>query len=257
MLLNIFLGYMLRFSVKSKIMKRIFFIFSIFIMTLSLHASGNILDGSWYNPHIKRSIIIKHQRDGLQIKGIHSRYGWTWFERCSKNTYCDRYDNLIKISGRNRIVYYKRDRRARLTFYPVSDINVDRRYRDTYDEEDWYSDNYRSDGNRYNDYDEKYNHKNDDITINRNHIKHQSPEGTWESIELGKKVFIVDTRDGLKARFSDDPRWYIFKTEEDKSGVFISDKGHRYEYLDENNLLWIDNSGKRKYKLTKLSDEIE
>ena len=247
------------------VMRQVFFGFSIILISLSTQASIGINDGSWYNPYLQRNIFISHHRDGVKIKGIHSRYGWTWFERCGKNSFSDRYENTVKFAGNNRMVYYKRNRRARLTFYPVSDRNYDHRSGNRHDggfrnninnnDDDWYSDNEPS---GYRDYESDNDVEGrGDVSTTRKRRNHINPEGTWQSAEFDRKVYIIDTRDGLKARFIDEHDWYIFKSDEKNKGVFYSDKGHRYECIDENNMLWIDSSGQRRYKLIKISDDIE
>jgi hypothetical protein len=243
------------------VMRQVFFVLSILLISLSMHASQSIKEGSWYNPYLQRNIFISHHRDGVRIKGIHSRYGWTWFERCGKNTFRDRYENTVKFTGSSRMIYFKQNRRARLTFYPVTDRYYDRygerpggTYRN-YGDDDWYSEHDRTDY--------KYEESQNDVEgrgsalTSRKHRNLISPEGTWQSRELNRNVYIIDTRDGLKARFSDEHDWYIFKSDDKNKGVFYSEKGHRYEYIDENNMLWIDSSGQRKYKLIKISEEIK
>lgn len=236
-------------------MKSVILFFSMLMVSFTTIASNSISEGNWYNPHLKRSIYITSYHDGIKVKGIHSRYGSTWFEKCGRNTYCDRYDNYFKVSGRDRLVFYKRDGRVRLTFYPTRSNDCEPRSRYDDRDDDWYSDDRRYDDG-YGDDDYNSRNRGKGRVINKRPSYNFSPEGTWQSSDFGKKVFIVDTRDGLKARFSDDSKWYIFKNDDKKSGIYLGDKGHRYEYIDDN-LYWIDNVGQRKYKLTKISDAID
>ena len=218
----------------------------------------SFFDGIWFHPDLKTNIRAKTYYDGIKVQGIHKRGKWVYFERCGLNSFCDRYDNLIKFRDKNKLVYYNRRSKSKFTFYPIHDkieIRQNEERRD--DNYDSYSDLENYDIKGESDTFSKDRTKNDYPAKDTQLTSFISPEGTWRVNDPNKTVFIVDTRDGIKARFSDDKSWFIFKNDPIKSGTYISEAGHRYEYIDDNNMVWIDKNGQRKYRLERIKDTLK
>lgn len=245
---------------KMNFMKHFITIFSLFSLLEVSIISGqtSYIDGNWYNTWFDKNIRIVTLPDGMKIKGIHSGYGWTYFERCGKHTFCDGFNNLIKLYSQNELVYFNRNRRTKLTFYPANQNIKPDGYGRNFDENNQrLSDkkNFKNEDNSGHDIEQKS--EKDTNRINTKNSDYVSPEGTWKVADPNKLVYIVDTRDGIKARFSDESKWYIFKNDPDNAGSFISEMGHRYEYINKNLMVWRDKENKRQYNLTRIKDNIE
>ena len=238
----------------------VMFITSSFILNAN-NPHPRSYNGLWHNDYTGKTIEIQAYADGLNIKGLPTYRHWVWFERSSGNTYYDRYGNRIKIQG-PYIRFYTHRRHGRLTFIQLQNDRPrpsaghdGHKGRERHNEDDYYDQSYRNE--RYND-DDSYN---DDRTYTKELNKAQSyskpsyndPEGTWQVQSPNKKVYITETRDGLKARFSDELKWYTYKLDT-SSGNYISENGNRYIF-ENDRLLWIDKSGNRKFYMTKISED--
>lgn len=230
------------------------------------------LDGLWYNQYKNRTIEIHAYQDGLKVRGLRAGNRWVWFERTNPNTYHDQYGNRLKVYN-HYIRYNARHFRGKLTFIKMggNDRNDDHyrnsdrsrndsRSRDRQNQGRWDDDDFE-DVDDYNYYDEtskNWNKRNDDARttngdrISKNEDRANDIEGTWSVDHLGKKVFITETRDGFKARFNDETKWYSF-TKQD-SGTYMDENRNKY-YFENGQLIWEDGKGSRKYNLTKMSDE--
>lgn len=236
----------------------------------------------WYNGYLNKTIEIFQYEDGIEVKGLHSNRGYFWFQRRLSHLYFDRYGNKIKLH-RNKIVYYANRRNSRLTFLPVYDRfdhrNCEDEYRDRrYHDHDYYDreryDDYRRNNNRHgadnthrNDrksrpntanrsyaYEKRSISKNDEITY-QEQISQDEIEGTWKVKDLSKKVYIVDTRDGIKARFSDELKWYVYKSK-GQENEFIAENGQTYT-LKNGVLIWSNADLTKTFYMSKISDELE
>ena len=216
-------------------------------------------NGLWYNNYTGKTIEIQHYADGLKIKGLPAYRNWARFERNSANTYYDRFGNRIKLQGPN-IRYYTNRRHGRLTFVKIqNDKHRPTNTRDRHhsierlDDDDYYDAYDRNiritDQDRYLD-DEDVNSS---FPITPSRQANNDVEGTWQVNNPDKKVYITETRDGLKARFSDELKWYVYHLET-SSGNYISENGNRYIF-ENDRLVWIDKSGNRKFYMTKISED--
>ena len=240
-------------------MKSIFLI-HIFIWAIISPCVGQslYLDGEWYNNSLHKNIIVHSSHQGYKIKGLYSYHDWTYFEECGRNTFCDRYENFIRVVSQNRLIFYNRYRRTKLTFYNLGEERNRKYFGNRRVDEDLYSD--RDDYHTYGQNQISSNNQPAKIKSKEKRstpVNLRSPEGTWSVADSEKTVYIIDTRDGIKARFIDETVWYIFKNDKDNSGIYISNDGHRYEYLNENSLVWKDKNDTRKFYLTRMSDKIE
>ncbi len=243
--------------IKNKGMKFLIAIFIFLIVSANsfINSQATFFDNNWYNPYFKNSIRTKSYYDGIKVRGIYSGYNWAYFKRCGLNSYCDKYDNVLKFSYQNRMVYYDRRKRSKFTFYPSSQHARERYYDDShFERNEVYSGrgSYESDRESVTLPDDKF--KKDNPKENFDYKQLISPEGTWKVDDPDKLVLIVDTRDGIKARFDDDSKWYVYKNDPNKSGIYLSEAGHQYEYVNENTMIWKDKNGKRQYMLERMQD---
>jgi hypothetical protein len=224
---------------------KIFFTFLVFSL-MSLKGTGSnspkvIPDGVWYNSVFNRTLVIETYRNGMNIRGIHSRSGWTWFRRVAKWSYYDDYGNKLKIYP-HKVVYTSFKNNQRLTFFPV-DSKHDRINR-------------RPD-NMYSNAEKPNHHQGRDIGSDneRNRIDTDNLEGTWKVEGIDKEVYITETREGIKARFKDARQWYDYEFSPPLH-AYISPDGNRYE-LSGKALTWTDKDMRKKFILYKISDELE
>lgn len=236
----------------------------------------------WYNGYLNRTIEINRFADGIEVRGLHSRNGSSWFERRSSNSYYDRYENKLKLIN-NKVIYYNRRKSSRLTFLPRYSRSQNRhcgndsRYRDMDyhdygdNQDDYYDDRNSNHRNRDN---ERYSNQqgyrdretnrglpideyrpNSSNTFDKENTNIEEIEGTWQVKDLNKKVYIVETRDGIKARFSDELKWFDYKQGDDKN-EFTSENGQKYT-LRNGILTWSNHSRSKIFSLSKVSDDME
>lgn len=225
---------------------KIFFTFLVFsLMSLKGAASNSpaiIHDGVWYNSIFNKTVVIETYKNGMNIRGIHSRKGWTWFRRAAKYSYYDDYGNRVKIYP-HKVVYTSIKNNQRLTFYPVDPTHDGINRRPDY-----------MDKNVEKPYDQ---HQGRDTRSNGDvrQMDLHTLEGTWKVEGIDKEVYITETREGIKARFTDARQWYAYVFNAPLQ-AYISDDGHRYE-LSGKALSWTDKSQLKKFFLHKLSDDLE
>jgi len=235
--------------------------FGIFIVIpLFLIAKDNKhqLTGIWYNGYIQQKIEIVSVQDGLKVKGIHSSNGWIYFAKIGRLTYSDVHGNKLKSITESQIIFSSNHRKARLTFIPLEMYRNQKEFRskgrrngdefDDYDDRNqrWYSTN------------QDYIDKNDSYNPTKNGKVIQGIqdlEGKWSVKDISKIVLIVETRDGLKARFNDEHQWFVYKKEPFSNHIFKSDEGHQYLYTDDGKLVWTDKTNTKYFYLTKISDD--
>lgn len=266
-------------------MKSFHFVFIIYILSISAVYSNEKITGQrqfWYNGLLNRTIEVQHYTDGIEVKGLHSRHGYSWFQRRSSTSYFDKYGNKLKWS-RNKVIYYNQRRNSRLTFLP--------RYDRTQNRDCDYDPIYRDMGQH--DYSDNQNHDYEDYIPNRSDRKNQryskqskarehdinrsqsvdnrrsnpsnnfedqyanttALEGTWKVKDLNKKVYIVETRDGIKARFSDELKWYVYLKDSTNS-VYIGENEQKY-FIKNGILIWTNANQTMTFYLTKVSDDLE
>jgi hypothetical protein len=264
-------------------MKTVYICVLISLLSISETSAGHstIEDRQyWYNGYLNRTIEIFQYEDGIEVKGLHSNLGYFWFQRRSSHSYFDRYGNKIKLY-RTKIIYYSNRRNSRLTFLPVYDRfdrrNCEDEYRDRgYHDHDYYDreryDDYRRNNNRHGadntyrkdrksrpseanrSYEKRGITKNENI-VTQDKVSNDEIEGTWKVKDLSKKVYIVDTRDGIKARFSDELKWYVYKSK-GQENEFIAENGQTYT-LKNGVLIWSNGDLTKTFYMTKISDELE
>jgi hypothetical protein len=205
------------------------------------------ISGLWYNKIANKTIEIKTYLDGIKVVGIHAPNKWTWFDQINKNTYRDKYDNTIKI-GSETIKYVAYRRNIKLTFIKVH-LSPEKHNYDDQSENDYVDK--QPTHTLYNQ--EITKEKKDNIYPSKLLIA-KDLVGTWQVQDYDKKVYITDTRDGIKARFNNEKKWYSFTSSAAING-FISADGHSYTIVD-GRLVWTDKTGKKKFYLDKISSEL-
>ncbi len=215
----------------------------------------------WYNGYLEKTIEIAYFGNGIKVFGLHFGNNHTWFKRRSSSAYYNRYGGKIKIL-RNKIVYYDNRTHSRLTFIPIksrmrsySNTNdCQPNEYDCYDHDRRFGDEHHSQRNRC---------KNDISSPKQNNhrmpisstVTHDQIVGIWQVQDLPKKVYIVDTRDGIKARFSDNLTWYIYK-KSTENHLFISENGQKYT-LKNNKLIWSNADNSSSFSMIKVSDDLD
>lgn len=240
-------------------MKRFLLAFVILLLTQNWAAAQRNpgLAGRWYSPYLDRTVRISNDpRSGIRVKGLYRRNKWTWFRYAGKDGFISPPGDRITIIDGDRLIYSSADRRNRITLIPWE-------YR---------HDNFRQDrpGNRPPDYGYEENRDSfeaerwatrdkDDFDYSRGSdlSTYRDLEGTWLAEGLGKKVYIVDTRDGLKARLQDDSRWYKYLIAKGNADEYTADDGQKYRWTGQGKLEWTDRTGSKRLVLTKLSDTLE
>lgn len=238
-------------------MNRIYFFFILILLPVFLFAESNqnIVSGKWYNPYIDRQIVILAFRDGIKVKGIHSKNGWTFFDRMGSRIFYDVYGNKIRLFGHDQILYTDRRKKVRLTFILLNSYqNQDRqKYNRGHDSNEYYNE----DDQRFSDRKNDFSEQNDHHGKLKNEFEPNDLEGTWKVKDFSKTVYIVETRDGIKARFSDEKKWFTYHRVSYDSAGFVSDEGHEYIYNGDGKLIWMDKTKAKKFYLTKISDQFQ
>ncbi|MBK8625998.1 MAG: hypothetical protein IPN86_10675 [Saprospiraceae bacterium] len=231
-------------------MKTIFTFCTIIFFTSSNIASGIDLryyTGLWYNPQVSKKIEIMAYEDGFKIKGLHSKYSHNWFERINKFTFQDYAGNKIRLIDGN-IVYFPYRSKRKVTFYKVSNGVKSAN-----------KDNYKSRDENHRHKDQEHNNTNKIISFNNkifdlSNVNLDKLEGSWLAKSVDKIVYITETRDGLKAKFNIDKKWYSY-TYNSKTGEYVSLEGHKYQFTTPD-LTWNDSTGKKEIMLIKISDDL-
>ena len=68
-------------------------------------------------------------------------------------------------------------------------------------------------------------------------------------------MYIVETRDGIKARFSDELKWYVYLKDSTNS-VYIGENEQKY-FIKNGILIWTNANQTMTFYLTKVSDDLE
>jgi hypothetical protein len=260
-------------------MRAIFKIATLLFISITSVLAG--IDGYYYNPRLHESIrIIEHNRD-VVIKGLFNDNRITRFEKVRGRTYEDRYGNILVCEDRNTVKLKRWRTRDYIRFDKVDDhrgrddwhryhdydddCDVDRRYDDRYDNRHGHHEHY--DNRRYDNYDSKdkeykSDRKNDyyrgDQSIAFNSGSSTRFVGTWD-VKNGNynSVAIIDTREGLKAKFSGTTNWVNYTQSQSRSNEYIDDRGNRYIFDRDDEGKWFPaDKGKKVIDLKKVSNEV-
>lgn len=215
----------------------------------------------WYNAYSGITISTEYHTNGMYVRGLYNKNRTTWFKRKSSSTFRDSRGNTILISS-DKLIFTDRKRRSKLTFITLTAFNNQH----SINSQPLSKSNPRMVDNR--DYDTSLSNE---TTRNVNTVQNQgklelveentstsisliSLEGTWSVQNLDKKVYITETRDGLKARFTDSMNWVSY---ERISGTndYINPEGEKYT-RNQDNLIWHYSSGQKIFILTKISNDL-
>ena len=240
---------------------RNYFLFSLMMTIFSLSDVSATPHETWYNSYTGITISTEYHTNGMYVRGLYNNNTTSWFKRKSSSTFRDSRGNTILISS-DKLIFTDRKRRSKLTFITLNAFNSQR----SINSQSLSKSNPRMDDNR--DYDTSLSNE---TTRNVSTVQNQgklelvhentpttisliSLEGTWSVQNLDKKVFITETRDGLKARFTDSMNWFTY---ERISGTndYINLEGEKYT-RDQNTLIWHYKSGQKIFILTKISDDL-
>lgn len=210
---------------------------------------------AWYNQYTGITIYTEYFNNGMNVRSLYQRNNITWFKRKSSKTFRDGNGNIIQIIN-DRLIFKDRRKRAKLTFIPLSEWQNRPQKpiqsgKNIVPNDDWDHDNtYSQQGN------DQLSVKSDPeiVGIQQNTIQVTKLEGTWAVANINKKVYIVETRDGIKARFTDDLKWYAY---DNIPGTHIYINEDKEEYiLDGNKLTWKDQNSKKVFIMYKISNDL-
>ena len=250
-------------------MRKSFLFLLVLILPLFTYADDHgrdLLTGYWLNPKLDVSIKVKQRADVLLVKGLMGNRETEIFEQVCKDKFVDHRGNTLIIENHNTLVFEKRNGRKYLRFRKINDD--DRNYGhgknrgNRWDEDDHFFDNdnnYPQKGDRQNDrdrYDDESsrNNRQNNGWDNNNYASRVS--GTWTDRE--HTVAIVDTRDGLKAKFSGSDKWVDYTMDRSGYGTFVDKKGNRYVFKNDNEVIWTSaDRNKKDIVLRRLSNEVK
>jgi len=245
-------------------MKRLLWVIGVLLLSQNWAAAQRHHDisGRWYSPYLDRMIRIGSDRGGIKVRGLFYRNKWVKFQYAGRDEFfCGNGDRIIRVS-RDRVVFSSANRRTRITLIPW-EYRHDRYehgrtgWRPGRPSDRDISDDFGRDDDRYFEPEDYAGRDNDYGDPDGGHDGYLDLEGTWMAEGLGRKVYIVDTRDGLKARLQDDSRWYKYFQAKGNSGEYISDDGQKYRWVGQNKLEWSDKSGNKRLVLNRLSGQLE
>ena len=239
-------------------------IFSISILIWFLAGISYLYAGPverWYNSHTGVTIYTEYFNNGMEVKGLYQKNSIAWFKRKQNNIFKDNRGNTLRLIN-DRLVFSDKRKRAKLTFisipqHEISNIKNPASISD--------SDNHLIPTNQDNTATLKpsnmantsviaANSITDDYIVQNNDVNHEKMEGTWAVRSMDKKVFITETREGIKARFTDELKWFEY-TQIEGTDRFTNDNEAQY-IRDKDMLIWKDKTGKT-FSLYKISDDLE
>ncbi len=219
--------------------------------------SRSVCMGDWYNGYLEQAVHIDRYGNKIEILGLHSANSSTVFRRRTSRTYYDAMGNYIKLS-QNKITYYGRRGKVRLTFIASNIIRAEknnRRREYPLDHHHSYFAPLHQDIEAVDISSHQSNNKYQTAHAIPSTIDNSKIEGTWVLNDKDIKVFILDTRDGIKARISTESQWYIYKNGI-KPNTFTATTGQTFVHSN-GKLTWIGQDGIKHFELTKWSDDIE
>lgn len=239
---------------------RNYFLLSLIMTIFSLSELSATPHEVWYNAYSGITISTEYHTNGMYVRGLYSKNTTSWFKRKSSTTFRDSRGNIIVISSDN-LIFTDRKRRSKLTFVTLTAYRNKRAVNSQS-----LSNNPRIDSERIN------------STLSSNEVsginstaenqeklelvkEHSSTlnslislEGTWSVQNLDKKVYITETRDGIKARFTDSMNWISYERISGTSD-YINQEGEKYT-LNQNNLIWHYKDGQKIFILTKMANDL-
>jgi hypothetical protein len=226
-------------------MKYIFILFAAMIFTFHVKADvieKKSLSGYWYSNAISSSIKIKEKRNALIIHGLEQCQGPTLFRRIDFDTYLDDIGNKIIVDCHNIIAFFpihRNDYDRRIIFEKSQHPKKHHQNHNP----NHHSDQYNDDG------DYIYNYKNNSdepphvSNYNSNPINwanfSEIVVGSWMIENDRISIAIIDTRDGLKAKFSGSSEWVTYFQSQENDSIFIDSKGNRYVFDGSKSAKWI------------------
>lgn len=232
--------------------------------------------GEFHSVDHRINFEIKKQGTSLFVKEEHYRKK-SQYKRVGKNNFRNENGDMIKMVSKEKILFKPRYGRRVYELYRHEHCNIydkTRISRNRYDgnrdsraydrnQKDWDNDdkNWRnpSKSDWENDtWDENERSENNghssSISKNSQSIISTSLEGTWESNFPRKSVVILNTRDGIKAKFSGTDKWVSYETSEYSSKFYVDKKGNKYEFDGNGKCTWISSNGKQRIDLIKIDN---
>ncbi len=216
------------------------------------------LSGYWYNKMFLESIKVKEKKSALLVLGLEGYQGTRIFRRSANKCFADNAGNLFIIDQCNVLIYipFHRNRYRKIVFDRIIELPRDRgkschlqdNKDDFYTKNEGYTET--SEGRDFN-YDNSMQKKGSNWPNYANKVT-----GTWQPDIDGILVTIVETRDGLKAKFSGKTNWVTYIQNATNGYAFTDEHGNKYLFEDNGRAIWIPSDiEKEKIQLKKLSDE--
>lgn len=238
-------------------------ILQIFFSALLMLTGSIYLDAAaretWYNPYTGITISTQYRPNGMYVTGLYKIDSKNWFKRIKKYKFRDNNGNELTIN-QDKLVYTARRNRARLTFYTT---DRDYKHKPAYQRGDYENINnnekdfgYLYDTNKNPGVSQNYGQdaaiQAESVPASVSSIMHV--EGTWSVKNIAQKVYVTETREGIKARFTDNMKWTDYNKIPD-TNTYQDAHGNIYT-LDKENLIWHDKSGQKTFILTKISNDL-
>ncbi|MCZ2100142.1 MAG: hypothetical protein LC107_01230 [Chitinophagales bacterium] len=225
----------------------------------SLHAGP--IEG-WYNAYTGMTIYTEYYTNGMQVKGLYQKNNIAWFKRKSGGVFRDNRGNTIRLNN-NQLIFSERRKRAKLTFIPLKEDKPVNNHRGNE-----LQPNLSSATTQNVTETPKITTKSNNsvvtpapkespevmIKTNLPEVNSNQIEGTWAVQGMDKKVFITETREGIKARFTDEFNWFAYERASD-SNKYINTDNEAY-ILEKDHLIWKNKSDSKIIMLYKISDDL-
>ncbi len=236
-------------------MKKLIYTSALFLFSLSWtfadHGARHV-EGYWHSTCGSNSIEIYAKSYGLKIDGLSRDRK---FRVNRRNVFKNRSGIRVEIISPRVILVTRRRgnhfRRRTVTTKYVRAIRGDGRDRYYDYDAEWYDerDDYRYrryEGNDYRSYDDGYGGYENDRGFYARKLR-EEVAGNWQTrgLEFNKRIKIVSSSEGIKAKFKTSDRWFFYAQDRDRANVFTDNRGNQYILENESTLLWIGRDGKR------------
>jgi hypothetical protein len=215
------------------------------------------LSGYWYNKTSLVSIKVKEKKDGLMVIGLEGFRGTWIFDRIDSRCFIDRRGNRFILDQFDVLLFMPiKCKQTRITaFEKIEDAMYDHCKTDRfYGDREELQDN----GNRHSG---SLNERSTDYKSAKDDIKNwpdyaTTINGTWLPDKGNKSVVMVDTREGLRAKFTGTSHWVDYTQSTLIPYEFIDIAGNKYTFDRAGNATWVPNERtKGMVHLKKVSDD--
>ena len=169
----------------------------------------------WYDQKTGREIEVSKSRNQLLVRGLNNPTGKVRFERLYGGTYVDKFSNTITLHGNNHFTFTNHRQQSSHQFSKTSPFTV-------------------STGS---------------ISSSNTNI-----EGSYQVRNLSEILLVVDTRDGLKARFQSSKNWVKYQYDAVMQ-QYVNEKGNVLKFYAQG-ATWTDRSRTKIFEMFKINDQL-